>query len=160
MTKLQPVRVMMSVVVTFSGPVVGQMELTIGWPLLPVPLLTVVYRLMRMLPPSAMYSTERLLSKLIDVTLANCAVPMPYIPSSSACVGELEPARLTTLLFVQPALLPPVNVMRQALMTVPAGGPVVTVGTLSAMYIQPVDVSMAAAVGHSTSGPELPGPGT
>ena len=98
-----------------------------------------------MLPPSAMYNTERLLSKLMEVMLVNSAMPMPYIPSSMPCIIVEEPARLTRS---EQAALAPDTVMRQVRMTVPAGGPDEPSGTLSAMYMYPVDVSIAAAVGH------------
>ena len=57
-----------------------------------------------MLPPSAMYSTERVLSKDMALTLLKSAVPKPYMPSAKALDTSLLPARLTR--FEQLALPP------------------------------------------------------
>ena len=95
-----------------------------------------------------MYSAARLLSKLSAVMLANCAGPKPYAPSSSAGpTEEYAPARLMRPEQVAAAAGPvPLVVTRQARMAVP----------VSAMYSQPVDVSMAAAVGATSCVLDVP----
>ena len=86
-----------------------------------------------MLPASAMYSTERPLSNCKPVTLANCTIPMPYMPSNRPLVVCVEPARLSRL---HAEGMLPETVMRQVRITVPAGGPdAPDGGMLSAMYI-------------------------
>ena len=57
-----------------------------------------------MLPPSAMYSTERVLSKDMALTLLKSAVPKPYMPSANAFNVLTSPARLTR--FEQEMVLP------------------------------------------------------